>query len=466
MFQNLQNYVNSTSRLVSSASSATSSSRSTDSGFVSNMQPEQVPASVQSTNLAREAAIMTYRHQGDSGASTNNSTGVIIPSRTSEYGEPLSLEKRQNIANWTRNAGNSSPSVPSSGASTTSSTSTVRPSRTSEYGERLSPARRQNIAEWTRNAGSYYPSEPNNSGASSYTIDSSASSSLPPAPYRSRPGPNRRPAPRAVHIPRSNPQSYDCRQLERLSQLSPDEAAEKLGRECFSDLIVTGGGESELYSKEERWEEIRLNVRMCHGIAGSGWGYTLFHAFAFNKRLDGAKRLLELGYDVDATDAHLWTGLHYAAFHGSVAANKTEMIRLLVEAGADVHKLHKRVEQTALHYVALTGDIASARFLVDQGADVNYNATRGGSPLLCAAHLGTAAMVSFLLDRGADINTKNCSRETALHYAAHYGRDDVIRVLLERGVDRQAVNYRGKTAADLAREWEYIQGGGKRIRNI
>jgi len=280
---------------------------------------------------------------------------------------------------------------------------------------------------------------------------------------RNRRGPNPPPIVNEIHIPQSDPRSDDYRQLDHLSRLSPDEATEKLGTGYFSELIVTLGGASELYTKEERWEEVRDNVRVSHGIAGSGCGYTLFHALAYNGRLEGVRQLLELGYDVDATDRELWTGLHYAAFSGN--DNRAAMIRLLVEAGADIHKQHKGEGYTVLHYISLGGDIAAARFLLDQGADVNHNGksisgqnTSTHTPLHFAAHSGTSDMIHLLLNRGADINAKTTCKWTPLHMAASCGRDAIVKLLLKRGADRRALTGDGKTAGDLARNREYTEG--------
>jgi ankyrin repeat protein len=279
---------------------------------------------------------------------------------------------------------------------------------------------------------------------------------------------------REISIPASDPNSAEYRALERLQQLDPDEAAEKLGREVFSDLNVTFGGQSELYTKEERWEEIRYNIRMSHGLEGSGYGYTLLHAFAFNGRLVGVKRLLELGYDVDATDKELWTGLHYASFGSLGRSNRGPIIRVLVEAGADIHKQHKMYGVTASHYVVQGNDISSATFLLSQGADINHNGVSNlgqnrvpRTPLCTAAAVkGAGEMIRFLLDRGAEINWRDACGGTALHKAANAGLDDNIKILLDRGANRFIKEQGGKTAADLARRWEYLDGHGRRLYNI
>ena len=152
-----------------------------------------------------------------------------------------------------------------------------------------------------------------------------------------------------------------------------------------------------------------------------------FHALASNGRLDGLSRLLELGYDVDATDRELSTGLHYAA--NSHSPKLAAMIRLLVETGAHIHKQHKRYGYTALYYAVGNSDIPAVEYLLQRGANINHNRIGRGptkrKPLGLAAQSATKEMVRFLLDRGADVNETTLSHSTALHVAAEYGRDEV-----------------------------------------
>jgi len=60
-----------------------------------------------------------------------------------------------------------------------------------------------------------------------------------------------------------------------------------------------------------------------------------------------------------------------------------------------------------LHKVAIWGDIAAARILLDSGADIDAIGEDGDTPLHRAAAANQSAMVEFLKARGANTQLKN-----------------------------------------------------------
>ncbi|HEX4997140.1 MAG TPA: ankyrin repeat domain-containing protein [Terriglobia bacterium] len=117
-------------------------------------------------------------------------------------------------------------------------------------------------------------------------------------------------------------------------------------------------------------------------------------------------------------------------------------------------------ELTALVYAARSGDIETARVLVDAGADVNQVTGYGWSALLAATQNRNYKLGVFLLERGADPNLANHGGWTPL-YLATDNRNiengdypvrkpdmdhlDFIRILLDKGAD---VNARMKDSTD------------------
>ncbi|KAI0649177.1 ankyrin repeat-containing domain protein [Trametes meyenii] len=63
--------------------------------------------------------------------------------------------------------------------------------------------------------------------------------------------------------------------------------------------------------------------------------------------------------------------------------------------------------RTPLHWAASSGSVDIARYLIDQGADVNRGDSGGWTPLHIAASGGFDDVVTELLGSGADVNQRN-----------------------------------------------------------
>jgi ankyrin repeat protein len=87
---------------------------------------------------------------------------------------------------------------------------------------------------------------------------------------------------------------------------------------------------------------------------------------------------------------------------------------------------------TPLMYAALYGDVASARQLLDKGADPNARNDAGSTALLWA--VDDPDTTRLLLERGADPNVRSADGRTPVLLAsARSGASEVVRLLLDRG---------------------------------
>ena len=188
-------------------------------------------------------------------------------------------------------------------------------------------------------------------------------------------------------------------------------------------------------------------------------GETPLMAAARSGNVDAVELLLEHG--ADATAAERERG--QTALMWAVAQRHAAVIRALVAGGADLHARSKVWHQlentagntnpignfrmahggsTALLFAARTGDVETARVLVDAGANVNDVAASGTSAVVIAAHSGHAPLAIYLLEQGADPNTVGAGY-TALHAAVLRGQVPVVRALLAHGGDPNGVVARG-----------------------
>ena len=139
-----------------------------------------------------------------------------------------------------------------------------------------------------------------------------------------------------------------------------------------------------------------------------------------------------------------WTPLHVASMGGH-----EEVVRLLLEHGADVHA-QKKDGDAALHLATVHRRDKVMRVLLEHGAHVNAHGKHNSTPLHRAARGCLARAAKLLLEHGADVNARGHNGGTPLHCASIHGFDGLARMLLEHGADRSIVNNDGETACHRA----------------
>jgi uncharacterized protein len=136
----------------------------------------------------------------------------------------------------------------------------------------------------------------------------------------------------------------------------------------------------------------------------------------------------------------------------AAALGDAELVAALLDRG-DPADLRSSDGWTPLHLAAYTGRAEAARTLVSRGAPVDAastNATKN-TPLCAAlAGKGDHELVRLLLESGADPNFRAAHGVTPLHLAASRGADALVDLLLERGADGAARMDDGTTPAGIA----------------
>jgi ankyrin repeat protein len=139
----------------------------------------------------------------------------------------------------------------------------------------------------------------------------------------------------------------------------------------------------------------------------------------------------------------------------AVSQKHADVVKALLAGGADVHAKSESWEQmtavpphglpeynrliphggdTALMFAARNGDFASAKLLVDAGANVSDTDAWGVSATTLAAFSGHGEVARFLLEKGADPNNDKPGF-TALHCAIMRRDEETVAALLSRGAD-------------------------------
>jgi|GEM_PF-2163037 ankyrin repeat protein len=135
----------------------------------------------------------------------------------------------------------------------------------------------------------------------------------------------------------------------------------------------------------------------------------------------------------------------------SVVGDET-VVEMLVNAGADVNAFANINEETARLAQSLIGDGQPSKFLTPE-----FLATlrallveRGITPLTQASKFDHAKVVTFLLEHGADLNFQRPGNNTALIEAAAAGSRDIVELLISRKADLNRKGLDGGTALALA----------------
>ncbi|KAJ4858728.1 ankyrin repeats (many copies) domain-containing protein [Trichoderma breve] len=164
--------------------------------------------------------------------------------------------------------------------------------------------------------------------------------------------------------------------------------------------------------------------------------------------------LIEHGAGVNTQGGHYGSALHAAA--SSHHPQATQVIKLLLDNGAEIDQAGNDEWKTALQVACYEGTIEVVRFLIGCGADVNAEGGRYGTPLQAAAarrlnedssreELQTKlSILKLLIDEGANINQHGGA---ALRTAAlESPNEGILDLLLAHGADVNACAKDGGTA--------------------
>ena len=130
------------------------------------------------------------------------------------------------------------------------------------------------------------------------------------------------------------------------------------------------------------------------------YGRTLLHDASAQANVRMVELLLSLGADPNGETRGGYTPLYCVG--NERPAGGGDIVRALVQAGAQVDTPVGAKRCTALHMAARRGNTEVAGALLDCGADINAQDTAGDTPLRRAKNCRKAAVASLLVSRGAD----------------------------------------------------------------
>ncbi len=161
-----------------------------------------------------------------------------------------------------------------------------------------------------------------------------------------------------------------------------------------------------------------------------------------------------------------------------------DLIKALIDAGADLNVRTKETPPVRHHLLEITGtlewvdftgqtpflaaayagDVTVMKLLLEHGADPTIHTFEGTSPLMAAAGVNWVyaqtwtespeallEAVKLCHELGMDVNQKNSMGVTALMGAANRGSDDLIRFLVDEGADLTVLDNENRSALDWAK---------------
>jgi ankyrin repeat protein len=158
-----------------------------------------------------------------------------------------------------------------------------------------------------------------------------------------------------------------------------------------------------------------------------------------NFDVDVVRLLLEHGADVTISDSLL----HSTALHRASSGGWLEVVRLLLSYGAKVDEKDK-LGRTPFQIASSRGHLEIMKYLSENGAVVGVRDNKEGTPLHDASAGGHIDAMQWLLNHGADANARQCDCCTPLHLAA-YEHLEAVHLLLEHNVDVNSQDDKGET---------------------
>ena len=185
--------------------------------------------------------------------------------------------------------------------------------------------------------------------------------------------------------------------------------------------------------------------------------YQGVHLAAHQGDAEGLREFIREGADVDGRDGHGRTAAHVAAF-----ASHDDALRVLAEAGADMHALENgRYDVVTIASVLDDRELVSLAIKLGNRPD-NITSIYDGTALIAAAHLGHHRVVEVLIGEGAPLDHVNNLGWTALMEAVILGdggedHTSTVQALVEAGADVTIADRAGRTPLEHAQARGYSE---------
>lgn len=179
-----------------------------------------------------------------------------------------------------------------------------------------------------------------------------------------------------------------------------------------------------------------------HADALNKYGKPRLHQAVMDQDFELVKRLVEAGADVNIR-GRSFSGGGQAPIMFAVNRNY-EIFTYLIENGAHINKASGILDRPVIHAASrYTKDMRYFNFLVEKGADLNQRDSVGAQLIHRVAETDKdpeGKLIRFLVENGADVNSMANTIGSPLHHAVFSGNINSIKVLIELGADPELEN--------------------------
>ena len=198
--------------------------------------------------------------------------------------------------------------------------------------------------------------------------------------------------------------------------------------------------------------------------------------------IETLKSLIEGGADVNLLSDKQY---HGTALHLSCKCNEYELIKLLLENGAEPNSKTEKDDTPLMSMFFLQRDknakkntrkvvsMAALELMFQYKADPNAANKSGTTPFLylMASHIFSTQkddveLIKLFLDNGADVNSVDFAKNTPLHLAAKIAFPEACKLLVEYKADVNAKNNNEETPFFSAARYEHSSDKSKEIWNL
>lgn len=186
--------------------------------------------------------------------------------------------------------------------------------------------------------------------------------------------------------------------------------------------------------------------------------YSPLHYAVFHNRSDIVNLLCEKGANLNIQNSHGFTPVLCAA-----DKNYTSIVKLLVKFGVDVN-IPDNQGFSLLHKAVLTSNLELVQFLLswtnvagDHIVNINATSTEGFTPVHQAALHGYNKILKLLIANGASVDTVSRQKATPLHLAATKNNVKAAELLLLNGTNVDSQDKSNRTPLHYACLFGHVQ---------